>query len=66
VLQVGMRVAQILFFEVGETLKTYTGKYGQQAEPWSPKDMLPKLYNDRDVVSGRLARTNGANGAGKL
>jgi dCTP deaminase len=60
VLPVGMRVAQILFYEVGETLKTYHGKYGQQEQPWSPYDMLPKLYNDRDVVSGRLAHINGA------
>jgi dCTP deaminase len=59
VLPVGMRVAQILFYEVGPTLKMYTGKYGQQSAPWSPLDMLPKLYNDRDVVSGRLARSNG-------
>ncbi len=59
VLPVGMRVAQILFYEVGPTLKMYTGKYGQQSAPWSPLDMLPKLYNDRDVVSGRLARANG-------
>src|SRR5512134_3485108 len=39
VLPVGMRVAQILFYEVGPTLRTYTGKYGQQAAPWSPRDM---------------------------
>ena len=62
VLPVGMRVAQILFYEVGPTLRTYTGKYGQQSAPWSPRDMLPKLYTDRDVVSGRFARTNGTSG----
>jgi dCTP deaminase len=62
VLPVGMRVAQILFYEVGPTLRTYTGKYGQQAAPWSPRDMLPKLYTDRDVLDGRFARTNGAGG----
>jgi dCTP deaminase len=60
VLPVGMRVAQILFYEVGATLKSYSGKYGQQTQPWSPYDMLPKLYNDRDVVSGRLAHLNGS------
>ena len=60
VLPIGMRVAQILFYEVGETIKAYNGKYGQSATPWSPYDMLPKLYQDRDVVSGRLASSNGA------
>lgn len=62
VLPVGLRVAQILFYAVGATLREYAGKYGQQAkhgQDWSPLDMLPKLYRDRDVVSGRLARANG-------
>ncbi len=59
VLPVGMRVAQILFYEVGLTCKTYAGKYGQESTPWSPLDMLPKLYKDRDVLSGRLAHPNG-------
>jgi dCTP deaminase len=62
VLPVGLRVAQILFYQVGPTLKAYTGKYGRQEAPWSPYDMLPKLYNDRDVVAGRLARPNGRGG----
>lgn len=61
VLPVGLRVAQILFYEVGPTLREYTGKYGQQAQPeWSPLDMLPKLYTDRDITSGRLALARGA------
>lgn len=47
-LPVGLRVAQILFFEVGETDKQYGGKYGQSSE-WSPYDMLPRLYNDPDM-----------------
>lgn len=47
-LPVGLRVAQILFYEVGETDKHYGGKYGQSAE-WSPQDMLPRLYNDWDM-----------------
>ena len=47
-LPVGLRVAQILFFEVGETDKRYEGKYGQSSE-WSPYDMLPRLYNDPDM-----------------
>ncbi len=59
VLPVGLRVAQILFYEVGVTRKTYAGKYGQESTPWSPLDMLPKLYKDRDVLSGRLAHANG-------
>jgi dCTP deaminase len=62
VLPVGMRVAQILFYEVGATLREYAGKYGQaakQGRDWTPLDMLPKLYNDRDVLSGRLASSNG-------
>jgi len=44
-LPVGLRVAQILFYEVGETDKHYAGKYGQSDE-WSPYEMLPRLYND--------------------
>jgi len=47
-LPVGLRVAQILFYEVGETEKHYEGKYGQGAA-WSPLEMLPKLYNDWDM-----------------
>lgn len=47
-LPVGLRVAQILFYEVGETEKHYEGKYGQSAA-WSPLDMLPRLYNDWDM-----------------
>jgi dCTP deaminase len=65
VLPVGLRVAQILFYEVGPTLHEYAGKYGQQARlgiAWSPLDMLPKLYNDRDVRSGRLAHARAVAG----
>lgn len=47
-LPVGLRVAQILFYEVGETEKHYEGKYGQSAA-WTPLDMLPRLYNDWDM-----------------
>jgi len=47
-LPVGLRVAQILFYEVGETLGEYKGKYGAR-EGWSPQDMLPKLYRDWDL-----------------
>jgi dCTP deaminase len=48
VLPVGIRICQIKFDAVGETLKEYHGKYGQQAE-WTPYDMLPRLYRDWDL-----------------
>jgi dCTP deaminase len=48
VLPVGIRICQIEFFYVGETLQEYHGKYGQQAE-WTPYDMLPRLYRDWDL-----------------
>ncbi len=47
-LPVGLRVAQILFFAVGETIGEYHGKYGVR-EGWTPADMLPKLYRDWDL-----------------
>lgn len=46
-LRVGMRVAQISFFKVGETLKQYSGKY--QGDGWKPEDMLPRLWEDWEV-----------------
>ena len=46
-LHVGMRVAQISFFKVGETLKQYSGKY--QSDGWKPEDMLPRLWEDWEV-----------------
>ncbi len=61
VLPVGLRVAQILFYQVGETLHEYQGKYGSWHD-WSPKDMLPKLYRDYDlprVGLNRVAKRNG-------
>lgn len=48
VLPVGLRVAQILFYEVGETLAEYQGKYGVR-DGWTPQDMLPQLYRDWDL-----------------
>lgn len=48
VLPVGIRICQIKFDFVGETLKEYHGKYGQQTE-WTPYDMLPRLYADWDI-----------------
>ena len=47
-LPVGLRICQIKFDYVGETLKEYTGKYGRQDE-WTPYDMLPRLYADWDL-----------------
>ncbi len=51
---VGIRICQIKFDFVGETLKEYRGKYGQEAR-WTPYDMLPRLYRDWDVerIKGR-------------
>lgn len=47
-LPVGLRVAQILFYEVGSTIKEYKGKYGSWHN-WSPNDMLPKIHRDWDL-----------------
>ncbi len=57
-LVVGMRVAQIVFFETGEILdatKDYSqkGKYqttqdiSELKKKWHPKDMVPKLWKDK-------------------
>ncbi|PZR97239.1 MAG: dCTP deaminase [Chloroflexi bacterium] len=54
VLPVGLRICQIKFDYVGETLKEYHGKYGQQSE-WSPYDMIPRLYRDWDLDEIRSA-----------
>lgn len=40
------RICQMIFEEVGETLKSYNGKYGQDA--WTPFDMVPKPSKDWD------------------
>lgn len=45
---IGIRICQIKFDYVGETLKEYHGKYGQESE-WTPYDMLPRLYRDWDL-----------------
>ncbi len=57
-LVVGRRIAQIIFFETGPILEsdyTKAGKY-QNGDPieeikktWSPENMLPKLYADRET-----------------
>ena len=55
-LRIGSRVAQMVFFEVGETQKQYKGKYQTYTtllaimKEWSPEQMLPKLWKDKDVV----------------
>ncbi|MBI2448402.1 hypothetical protein HYV44_02475 [Candidatus Microgenomates bacterium] len=58
-LVVGMRIAQIIFHEVGkiEEKDEYAkrGKYHTHEnieamkKNWKPEDMLPKLYKDRDI-----------------
>lgn len=53
-LPVGIRVAQIMFFKIGKTLKEYDGKYGF-GEHLSP-NMLSRLYDDydlEDVLAGK-------------
>jgi len=53
----GRRVAQIVFFDSEGTDLTYEkkGKYQSSdqvaslREKWSPKDMLPKMYLDREI-----------------
>ena len=47
-LPVGMRIAQISFFRTGRVLKEYKGKYGQGE--WTPEDMIPKLWKDKDTI----------------
>lgn len=60
ILPVGMRIAQIVFFQVAfvPTEDTYAvkgGKYqtgddlSELQEKWRPTNMLPRLYNDLDV-----------------
>ncbi len=48
ILYVGMRIAQISFFRTGKVLREYKGKYGQ--EEWTPEDMIPKLWKDKDII----------------
>ncbi|MGC9603037.1 MAG: hypothetical protein ABSF47_01045 [Minisyncoccia bacterium] len=63
-LVVGRRIAQIIFFETGPILGsdyTKSGKYGKSADlketirNWKPKMMLPKLYEDRDIKTGKVS-----------
>ena len=53
-LVVGRTIAQMVFFEVGETLQDYPtiGKYQTTADviklkkDWKPESMLPRLWRD--------------------
>jgi len=49
ILPVGMRIAQISFFRTGKVLSEYKGKYGQGK--WTPEDMIPKLWKEKDDLS---------------
>jgi deoxycytidine triphosphate deaminase len=59
-LVVGRRVAQIVFFDTEGTIESRdyadSGKYQFQKtnledlkNSWSPSDMLPKMYMDREI-----------------
>jgi dCTP deaminase len=54
----GRRIAQMIFFETGPILGddySKTGKYNpskdieQLKKMWTPRSMLPRLYDDRDI-----------------
>ena len=60
-LVVGRRIAQIIFFDVGEIREqdyTVLGKYQTADDPeaikqnWSPQMMVPKMYQDREAFDG--------------
>ena len=57
-LKVGMRVAQISFFRVGDTLKQYSGKYLRRDLNWKPEDMIPRLWEDWDIEHINKRNTN--------
>lgn len=48
IIHVGMRICQMTFYEIGETLKNYSGKYGSR-DNWTPQDMNPKFFKDYDL-----------------
>ncbi len=57
-LVVGRRIAQIIFYETGPILSNgyeksgkyqSTGSIAELKKSWSPMQMLPKLYMDRDI-----------------
>lgn len=61
-LVVGRRIAQIVFFDSDGTLSDrsyeHTGKYQtgeslqQLIDGWGPAAMLPRMYQDREIVHG--------------
>lgn len=59
-LVVGRRVGQIVFFRSGEVNGGYNGKYQESHDiehlkkNWTPAQMLPKLYLDREITNGGL------------
>ena len=53
-LKVGMRVAQISFFRVGEVLNQYSGKYLRRHVNWKPEDMIPRLWEDWELKENEL------------
>lgn len=53
-LRVGMRIAQISFFRVGEVIEQYAGKYQRNNKEWKPEDMLPKLWKDWEFVGKKI------------
>lgn len=67
-LVVGRRIAQIVFFETSPLVDDNTcyvegsGKYQATRnlallkESWSPTDMLPRMYRDREVLAEECAR----------
>jgi dCTP deaminase len=54
---VGGRIPQICFYETGETLKSYSGNYGQE-KVWSPNNMLPSAKPDWSVTEYRNSEVN--------
>ncbi len=65
---VGRRIAQIVFFETGPILAadyTKEGKYAATADlarlkrDWTPEQMLPRLWADREVQDSRRKERSG-------
>ncbi|EGG22710.1 dCTP deaminase [Cavenderia fasciculata] len=62
---VGRRIAQIVFFDTDGTIKetSYEGKYqqgyngdiNQLKDKWHPNDMLPKMFNDKEIKNRSLS-----------
>lgn len=50
--RVGMRIGQMLFYDVGSTQRPYAGKYVRQPT-WDSKTILPRLWEDREFAEHR-------------